>query len=154
MRFNIEDVSQEFFWAHVERGDGCWRWTGFVDAKGYGRIQVKRADRVGRASEGAYRVSWALKNGPIPNGLHILHSCDNPICVNPDHLRVGTHAENMMDIVRAGRAGRKLTPDSIRKIRAAYRSGAGTQRTIAAQFGVSQTLVGRIADGRLWGHVQ
>lgn len=89
------------FWARVEkRGpDECWPWTGYRDAKGYGQIALNR-----RTAEGAHRVSWALARGEIPDGIHVLHRCDNPPCCNPAHLFLGTHADNMWDMKAKGRA--------------------------------------------------
>lgn len=80
------------FLALVEEQDGCWPWLGHKDVEGYGRITVN-GKRLGAA-----RLSYERFVGPIPKGLHVLHSCDNPGCVNPDHLRIGTHADNMRDI--------------------------------------------------------
>lgn len=89
---------QERFWARVNRTDGCWLWTGEASAHfGYGRLNVK-----GRRTR-AHRFSWELANGPIPVGKFLLHSCDNPLCVRPDHLRLGDQAENMRDMHARGR---------------------------------------------------
>ena len=81
------------FWDSVDKGDPCWTWTGPSDAKGYGRW----------GKEVASRHSWVLAHGPIPAGMWVLHHCDNPPCVNPEHLYLGTVTDNVRDAVERGR---------------------------------------------------
>lgn len=83
--------SPERFWSYVAKSDGCWEWTGKIGKNGYGVFfaNVKAYP--------AHRKSWQMANGPIPSGMHICHHCDNKKCVRPDHLFVGTHADNMRD---------------------------------------------------------
>jgi len=91
----------ERFWARVaKRKSGCWEWIGTCDKDGYGRLNFGRPIR--RAA--AHRLSWEFKHGPILPGFHVLHTCDNPPCVNPAHLRLSTHRENMHDRDAKGRS--------------------------------------------------
>ena len=86
------------FWRHVKKSDGCWEWTAGNNGHGYGW-----ATRYRQLSVAAHRFSWEMHFGPIPPGLIVCHHCDNPPCVRPDHLFVGTYKDNMQDCVRKGR---------------------------------------------------
>ena len=104
----------------------------------------------------AHRMAFRLFKGELADGLDVMHSCDNPACVNPDHLSLGTRLENMRDAVRKGRAARgerhgrhKLTEEMARDVLAAD----GMQRDIAKRFGVSQTTVSQIKSGSVWAHL-
>lgn len=85
------------FWSKVAKTDGCWLWTASTARGGYGQL------RVGNTTVRAHRLSYELAFGSIPNGMSILHACDEPLCVNPAHLRAGTDADNMQDAVARGR---------------------------------------------------
>jgi len=133
-----------------DRTTGCWEWPKARHAGGYGWIR-----REGR-SEVAHRHAVAL-DGRDPAGWVVRHSCNNPPCVNPDHLLLGTHADNAQDREDAGRTKRGvdlpqalLTEDDVRAIRSDNRR----KQTIADEFGVSQPLVSMIQLRQRWGHVE
>lgn len=139
------------FWAMAARGDerdSCWRWTGAKRGDGYGGVRVAR----GAAIQYAHRVAYALTHGPIPPGLSVLHRCDNPICVNPKHLFLGTQADNMKDAAAKGRLHverpnrQKLSDADLIEIDALYAAGA-LQRDIAAQFSVSTSYISMYLRG-------
>lgn len=91
------DNAEEWFWCHVTKTDGCWLWTGrSVNFHGYGQIFWR-----GREQR-TNRVAWELSHGPIPENLHVLHSCDVKACVRPSHLHLGTHYENMQEAAERG----------------------------------------------------
>ncbi len=91
------------FWPKVERSDGCWLWKAGKNLQGYGMICMKKH---GMTHLSAHKFSWLLHHGPIPIGLCVLHKCDTPACVNPDHLWLGTHKDNSEDMVIKGRVCR------------------------------------------------
>jgi hypothetical protein len=94
-RQNTEDD----FWRFVEKTDGCWQWIGHRSGRRYGGFKL------GGKEHRAHRLSWELHNGPVPTGLVVRHDCDNPLCVRPDHLRIGTQAQNIADMDNRGRRG-------------------------------------------------
>lgn len=94
------------FWQKVQKTSTCWIWTGCVSNTGYGRVTV-----TGHKQDGAHRLSYEFANGPFDRDLYVLHRCDNPVCVNPDHLFLGTQKDNMADMIeknRGKRLGRKM----------------------------------------------
>ena len=150
------DTHAEQFWKNVDKTVGCWIWTGPTDAKGYGRIHP---------SLRAHRVAYELTYGPIAAGMCVCHQCDNPPCVNPTHLFVGTRAKNNADMMMKRRAvwqhspeqrkgannGRAvLTQSDVGAIRARYVRGKVRQVDLAREFNVSQTLVSAIVRGEVW----
>lgn len=148
------------FWSRVKKtdGDGCWAWTGATNGPGYGKIWD------GKRVEMAHRFSHRVAVGPIPPGIEVCHKCDNPICVRPDHLFLGTRADNSRDAYRKGRlvlvrinstgfgVPKKMNATKIRAIRAAYETGE-SQQAIADRHGVHQTFVSAVVRRRCWRHV-
>lgn len=95
-------IEEPFFERHsgkIEFGapSGCWLWSGGIIPDGYGTVYVDKKTKY------AHRVAYETAKGPIPTGLYVLHKCDTPACVNPDHLRVGTQSDNMRDSIERGR---------------------------------------------------
>jgi hypothetical protein len=130
----------------------CWTWTGSIHPKGYGYVHFD--GRWGKA----HRVAYALAYGHLPAELHVLHRCDNPPCVNPDHLFVGTNTDNIADRVRKGRSRSlrgaehpqaKLTEADVREIL----SSGEPQRRAAKRYGVTKALIQFIRHRKLWTHV-
>lgn len=137
------------FWAKVERHgpSDCWPWRGTVALNGYGLVHSGGRD--GRYS-GAHRLMWTLANGPIPDGLSVLHRCDIRHCVNPNHLFLGTQSDNIRDCTLKFRhSRRKLRPIDVIEIRRACSQGS-TQRSQARRFNVSDGLVNNIIRGHSW----
>ena len=149
---------QQLFWSHVEKTPGCWRWTAFVDKKGYG--QVGYWDNGKTVTYRAHRVAYMISRGTIPPGLLVLHSCDNPRCVRPDHLRLGTLSDNVQDMLQKrrnnppiGDRGRhSLSNDDVRTIRLLYRTGI-LQADLATQFGVHNAQISKIVNRKQWKHI-
>lgn len=143
------------FWAKVTKGgsDTCWVWNAARNTRGYGTFRWE-----GRTVS-AHRVAYELHYGPIPEGMSICHSCDNPWCVNPAHLFLGTHAENMADMKVKGRAvgfageshpSAKLTEEDVRAIRS---DSTHTWKQLAAQYGVTAGLIGHVKRRESWTNV-
>jgi hypothetical protein len=141
-------------WAKIIKGDPdeCWPWGGGYFNTGYGRVIVKRKSRQ------AHRFAWEYANGrPVPEGMDILHSCDNKKCCNPNHLRPGTDIENKQDALNRMRnvAGEdnpssKLTAAHVLAIRLIRRAYGVQLHIIGAAFGVSGTVASKIASGKAW----
>jgi hypothetical protein len=144
------------FWAKVEvkNSDDCWLWTG-CKVSGYGCFRAN-----GKASR-ASRVSWEIANGLIPPGMVVCHRCDNPACVNPAHLFLGSHADNVADKMRKGRGRWKvhhgeqhgmhvLSESDVLEIRRLFDGEYGTQAKLARRFGVSKMQISRIVRRERW----
>lgn len=134
------------FLQKVDTTGDCWIWTGRIDGHGYGAVIV------GKHGKGAHRLSWVLHRGPIPKGMCVLHKCDNPPCVNPDHLFIGTIRDNVHDMCRKGRhvGLRKITAKQAQWIRDQYATGLYTQREIGDSLGIHSTAVSKIIVGKRW----
>lgn len=138
------------FEAKVLKTDSCWLWLGTVTRR-WGRPMFKTCGKLVQAHRYAYR----LYVGEIPSGMNILHSCDNPMCVNPAHLRPGTTQENVKDRVARGRSATgaanhntKLTPDQVQIIRSYDYSKRGSAAALARSLGVSHTALNYVRTGR------
>lgn len=140
------------FWSALDKSGSCWVWTRGRASTGYGKCYFHGAN------EYAHRVAYRLTNGLIPAGMHVLHSCDNPPCCNPAHLRIGTHRENMADMFSRGRANRptgerqykaRLTAAIVVELRRRARSGE-SQCAMARALGVSEPTVNNAVTGVTW----
>lgn len=143
------------FWDRFipEPNTGCWLWFGALSSSGYGTVQH------GSTRASSHVVAWELTHGPVPPGMCVLHRCDNRPCGNPDHLFIGTRAENSADMVKKGRqwrprgekqASAKLSLAQVNEIRA-LRSATGLSYSkIGRRFGVAESTVEHIINGRSW----
>jgi len=122
--------------------DGCWHWIGNFGKKDYGQITK------GNTTLRAHRVSYEFYKGPITDGLHVLHTCDNPSCVNPDHLFLGTNRDNVNDRIAKGRQGHKLKPNDVIQIRQILPTHRDID--IGKMFGVSRKLINNIRNKKIW----
>lgn len=150
---NGQSLLDWMFEQTVETETGCWEWQRFRNERGYGKI--------GHQGKGwlTHRLVLCLR-GELPEGTYALHRCDNPACINPDHLFAGTQAENLQDMKMKAREPRgekrghaKLTPEMVRCIRSQYRKGFETHQSLADRFGVSPRLIGGIIRGQRWTHI-
>lgn len=140
------------FWRRVHKTDTCWLWTGPPATDGYGKFHLPPETR-------AHRAAWVLTYAPIPAGLVVMHHCDTPLCVRPDHLFLGTNADNSADMRMNQRQARgernafsRFTEADIRAIRVARLNGVRSA-VLASQYGTSRQYIMRIALRRSWGHV-
>ena len=167
MTNQYKDKLEDRFWEKVDkRSDSeCWEWLAGKNANGYGTFKFRGKDGL------ASRASWVLHNGEIPehdsyHGLCCLHHCDNPACVNPSHLYLGTPADNNRDMVNRNRStkGRsynkgsnhgnaKLTETDVIEIKRMLAYGGLTQQWLADLYKVSRPLISNISSGKLWSHV-
>lgn len=139
---------EERFWGKVDKSgaNGCWLWTSAHDSHGYGRFFVSIEDK----KHAAHRLSWVLCGGEEPADREICHRCDNPQCVNPAHLFLGTHLDNVRDAATKGRLGswkRRLTDEQFREIETAPWFH-GITEALAAKYGVGQQTISRIRNGK------
>lgn len=166
---NRKSPAADRFWHRVNRNgeNGCWLWTGLMNRSGYGMFSLNGG------ALGAHRAAWMLLVGPIPPGMEVCHHCDNRRCVNPAHLFIGTHAENIADMVMKGRSaigdrnptrmypgltkghrpGRsfgerngqaRLSAGDVAEIRASGELG----RILADRYGVAESQISRIRTGK------
>ena len=134
------------FWENVDQTGDCWEWKLAGYPSGYGNLYW------GRRKTYVHRIAWELTNGPIPDGLEVCHTCDNPPCCNPDHLFLGTHQENIQDSVEKGRWAQAhraqwklaLTPRQVEEIRSQYKPYVITRVQLARRYNVSIGTVNNV----------
>ena len=124
--------TMERFWGHVDKTNDCWIWRGKTNKSGYGQFFTGSVTTGDRKHVMAHRMSWEMKNGPIPEGAYILHSCDNPPCVRPDHLRPGSALDNIRDMIIRGRQRPHDWPDKCKN--GHVRTEANTATVRGARF--------------------
>ena len=136
----------------LNSSNGCWEWTAHTKDWGYGTFYVDASN----TNDGAHRFSYAHHTGPIPKGMLVCHSCDNPKCVNPTHLFLGTNADNTADSVSKHRQAKgidvssaKLTPVKVLEIRASLKRNV----ILAKEYGVSPQNIGCIKKRYSWKHI-
>ena len=158
-------MKPEKIWDYIDMGepDVCWVWLRGRRSDGYGILYLPGGKQVR-----AHRLSYELSSGKIPDGLFVLHKCDNPPCCNPNHLFIGTQADNLRDMIEKGRRGKtgykpgsqigeknygsKLTEEDIREIRFYLGSGI-SHESISIMFDVSRGLITQINTGKIWNHI-
>ena len=143
----------------MDPNSGCWLWTGTNNVAGYGIIMEWVKGKRGKAL--AHRMSYRINRGQIPEGIFVCHHCDTPACVNPDHLFLGTPADNTRDMVKKGRCApckgeatgsAKLREGDVRFVRELINRGKSYPR-IARIYNVGTTCIGDIKTGKKWSHV-
>jgi hypothetical protein len=155
----VKTLDERTFWSRVSIGspDECWPWSMYRSKDGYGQIHASLVH--GRVIDKTHRVAWSLTNGAIPDGMSILHHCDNPPCCNPAHLYVGTHAQNNADRIERGRSSKgshrpnaKLTEPDVVAILALASEGVRDPE-LAARYGVACSVIANIRLGKDWKHL-
>ena len=146
---------EQLFWLHVDKGgpNGCWIWTRYRQRQGYGWVCVQQKYYL------AHRLAWEFVNGPVPDGLFVLHKCDNPPCVNPDHMFLGDHQANCDDKIRKGRIalGERvkrvvLNESKVRRIRELRGNGLNYEE-IGRRLACNGAVVRNVCIGKFWKHV-
>lgn len=147
--------------SYPEPNTGCWLWGFSVNFFGYG---ILKARQLSPKIVTAHRASYWLFNGPFDLTMHVLHKCDTPCCVNPEHLFLGTHIENIADRTRKGRSAKnsfpgtksataKITEEIALQIRSEYSSGFLNQYELAKKYGVNQPSISYVISRKTWKHV-
>ncbi len=147
----ITDQDIRSFWANVDRTESCWLWQASKNNKGYGRYCINAQVIY------AHRFSYLLHTGILSDTLEVLHRCDNPACVNPTHLWLGTHQENMRDSVQKQRAAlgeyngmASMSNAQVTELRKDYATGNYLQRELAIKYSVSGATVSRIVNSKVY----
>lgn len=153
-----QDTVYERFWRKVIVTETCWLWKNAKNNKGYGRLSD------GVSVQCSHRIAWAMFRGSIPANIMVLHGCDTPLCVNPNHLFLGTQLDNVRDMMNKGRSNfwpghhgerhvrAKLTDAAAREIVEQIAAGIATRKELAVRWGVSYATVCHLLQGRSWHH--
>ena len=159
MRITNIDREKEILLSHISiNSDGCWNWTGSRNSEGYGNTMIGSRRDGSRRTAKAHRVSFFIFTGISPEGYDVCHKCDNPSCINPNHLFLGTEKDNMRDMVRKGRESRlpsekcsstKLTKDQVIEAKQLKRHGT-SYYLLAKMFGVSKSTIRQAVIGETW----
>lgn len=154
----------ERFWKFVDKcgEDECWNWIGGIGKGGYGLFWINEL----HADVHSSRASWMIHYGDIPDGMFVCHHCDNPACVNPKHLFLGTNKDNMQDMIAKGRRVKcfgtkhgnhgtncwenKLSPEQVREIRHKYSGGGTSMYKLAREYGVGYSTINYLINRRNW----
>lgn len=146
-------IHRRFKKYYTESSSGCWNWTASIQNSGYGKF------RVGDKMMSSHRVSYLIYKGEIPENMNVCHKCDNKLCVNPDHLFLGSQADNIRDKIKKGRQtngekawNAKLTKTQVKVIREAHKNGF-QMKQIRDYFKISWTSISNIINKKRWGHV-
>lgn len=168
--FRIAELNEEqklerlkkSFEKHVVRQEGCWDWKGPISKNGYPVMSCRRTIGPDRG----HKASWVIHKGPVPEGMHVCHTCDNRKCTNPDHLWIGTYKQNNDDKIAKGRArwapppikkgidnaAAKLTEEQVKEIKILIMNGRSCY-SIAKKYLVSKQTILRIKTGITWSHI-
>lgn len=142
------------FWNNVNVGEvwECWNWKLSTDRYGYGKVKISHGCYI------SHRAAYEMHHGSIPDEKHILHSCDNPICCNPNHLHPGTRSENMQEMIRRGRHGKgytykaKMTREKVDMLKIDFNSGM-SKHALSRKYNISCRTVREILSGEIWRRV-
>lgn len=151
---------EERFWSKVDKKSDseCWLWIGAKNRRGYGVLGSGR--RANATTIGAHRISYQIHYGDIPDDYVVMHKCDNPSCVNPNHLAAGTNWDNVHDMVKKNRHpkgkhhGRAiLTPEKVKEIKHRYKTEKISYRQLADEYQINHSQIYRIMNGINWSHI-
>lgn len=160
-RLGVLEVTPDEFWDRIIKPEGCWLYDGAKEINGYGYLKNPLGEKPKYIT--AHRLAWILTYGPVPDGKVVMHTCDVRSCVNPQHLRLGTHEENMADMraKKRGTYGERsstaiLTEEAVRYIRSVYwcKGKRSNAPELAKKYGCSPGAVHKAARGESWSYLK